>query len=73
MFSILGHDLATQNSTWRGAVEYCNASAACYGFTFREGDQQPTTPVKVYFKQVLSPRTPSLFHIESASVHRKGV
>ena len=53
------HDLVTKNATWHDAVAYCNATAPCFGFTFKADVQQPTSPVKVYFKQRLNGTSPS--------------
>jgi hypothetical protein len=46
-----GHDLVTKKLTWQGAMAYCNATAACFGFTFEARDEQPASPVDMYFKQ----------------------
>ena len=47
-----GSDLRSDNATWAQALAWCNKNSTCVGFTFK-GDvahQQPTKPVKVYFK-----------------------
>ena len=54
-----GHDLVTKKLTWQGAMSYCNATAACFGFTFKARDQQPASPVDMYFKQWANGTYPS--------------
>jgi hypothetical protein len=55
-----GHDLVTKKLTWRGAMAYCNATAACFGFTFKAREQQPQMAVDVYFKQWQNGTYPSI-------------
>ena len=45
-----GDDLVTMNATWLDAMKFCNQTSTCTGFTFEGTEQQPTIPVKTYFK-----------------------
>ena len=47
-----GSDLDSRNCTWLEAVQHCNTTSACYGFTFEAVNATPSSEVlKVYFKK----------------------
>ena len=49
-----GNDLGTANLTWHEAVEHCNKTKGCSGFTFESAIARPSTPIKIYFKNASS-------------------